>query len=122
MNYKISESYSAKFPKFVRMKNFNTYQKNDNKKSHQYWLMALMFTDKEAYLPLFSSETVNFFLPRARLRATTALPLTDAILCLKPCLFVRLRLLGWYVLFMLPSLFGTAKLQEKLIPAIFGSK
>lgn len=53
-----------------------------------------------AYLAFLSSDTDSFFLPLALRRAITALPPTVDILCLKPCLFVLLRLLGWYVLFM----------------------
>jgi hypothetical protein len=36
-----------------------------------------------------SLETDSFFLPLALLFANTALPLTDAILDLNPCLFLR---------------------------------
>lgn len=51
------------------------------------------------YLWVFSSETVNLFLPFALLAANTFLPLTDSILFLKPCLFFLRLLDGWYVLF-----------------------
>ena len=91
--------------------NLNLKIINTKKKSHQYWWLWC-FWENENYFPFLSSETVSFFLPRARRRAITALPFAVAILCLNPCLFVRFRLLGWYVLFILPSLFGTAKLQE----------
>ena len=67
--------------------------------------MACYFQIRKSYFPFRSSETVSFFLPRARLRVITALPFAVDILCLKPCLFVLLRLLGWYVLFMLATLF-----------------
>ena len=39
------------------------------------------------FLCLDSDETDNFFLPLALLRANTFLPLAEAILSLKPCLF-----------------------------------
>jgi hypothetical protein len=38
---------------------------------------------------LFSSETVNFFLPVALLLDNTFLPFLVDILSLKPCLFLR---------------------------------
>jgi len=40
------------------------------------------------FLCLVSVDTDNFFLPLALLRAKTFLPLTEAILSLKPCLFL----------------------------------
>jgi hypothetical protein len=40
------------------------------------------------YLCLASSETVSFFLPLALRAARTLRPLADAILSLKPCLFL----------------------------------
>ena len=45
--------------------------------------------DKSDYhfCPLYSSETVSFFLPFARRAANTLRPLADAILSRKPCLF-----------------------------------
>ena len=44
---------------------------------------------KEHYfLCLVSLETVNLCLPLALLRASTFLPFTEAILSMKPCLFV----------------------------------
>jgi hypothetical protein len=39
-------------------------------------------------LCLLSLDTESFFLPLALLRANTALPLADAILERKPCLFL----------------------------------
>ena len=39
------------------------------------------------FSPIFSSETVNFFLPVALLFARTLRPFADAILSRKPCLF-----------------------------------
>jgi hypothetical protein len=47
-----------------------------------------------------SSETDSLVLPFALLLASTDLPLAEAILSLNPCLFLRLVLEGWYVLFM----------------------
>lgn len=46
-----------------------------------------------------SSETVSFFLPLALLAETTFLPPVEAILLLKPCLFLLFLLDGWNVLF-----------------------
>ncbi len=43
------------------------------------------------YLCFASSETVNFFLPLALRAARTLRPLADAILSLKPCLFLLFR-------------------------------
>ena len=40
------------------------------------------------FLCLDSDETDNFFLPFALLRANTFLPLAEAILSMKPCLFL----------------------------------
>jgi hypothetical protein len=77
------------------------------------------FRSGKNYLPFLSSETLNFFLPRARRRAMTALPLAVDIRCLNPCLLVRLRLLGWYVLFMNALFFGSAKLDKNCFLAAF---
>ena len=44
-------------------------------------------------------QTVNFFLPFIRLRLKTFRPLRVLILSKNPCVLLRLRLLGWYVLF-----------------------
>ena len=49
-------------------------------------------------------HTVNFFLPFIRLRFKTFRPLLVLILSRNPCVLLRLRLLGWYVLF-IESLF-----------------
>ena len=49
-------------------------------------------------------QTVNFFLPFIRLRFKTFRPLLVLILSKNPCVLLRLRLLGWYVLF-IESLF-----------------
>jgi hypothetical protein len=38
---------------------------------------------------MYSSDTVNFFLHFALRADNTLLPLAEAILCLKPCLFLR---------------------------------
>jgi hypothetical protein len=43
-------------------------------------------------------------LPLALLLASTDLPFGEAILSLKPCLFFRFVLEGWYVLFMADGL------------------
>jgi hypothetical protein len=69
------------------------------------------FRSGKDYLPFLSSDTVNFFLPRARRRAITALPFGVDIRCLNPCLLVRLRLLGWYVLFMLALIFREREIR-----------
>ena len=52
------------------------------------------------YLECISSETESRILPFCLLREIMALPEGDLILSLKPCLFLRLRFDGWYVLFM----------------------
>lgn len=46
------------------------------------------------FLPTFSSETVNLFLPLALRLASTFLPFLVAMRALKPCLFTLLRLDG----------------------------
>jgi hypothetical protein len=46
------------------------------------------------FLCLDSDETDNFFLPFALLLASTFLPLAEAILSLKPCLFLLFRFDG----------------------------
>ena len=52
----------------------------------------------------FKIQTVNFFLPFILLRFKTFRPLLVLILSKNPCVLLRLRLLGWYVLF-IESLF-----------------
>lgn len=47
-----------------------------------------------AFTPLYSSETVSFFLPLARRAANTRRPLAVAILSRKPCLFFLFLLEG----------------------------
>jgi hypothetical protein len=54
---------------------------------------------------VYSSETVSFFLPFARRAAKTRLPLAEAILSRKPCLFLRFLFEGWNVLFIVNQLF-----------------
>ena len=57
--------------------------------------------NENRYFP--SSETVNFFLPRALRAAKTLRPLTVDILNLNPCLFFLFLTDGWKVLFMVGS-------------------
>jgi len=78
--------------------------------------MAYDFINRNFYFPFRSSDTVSFFRPLARLRVITARPLAVDILCLKPCLFVLLRRLGWYVLFMLATLFWDREISRKMFP------
>ena len=66
---------------------------------------------KNYFLPLFSSETVSFFLPLALLEASTFLPSAVSIRFLNPCLLTRFLFEGWYVRFIFIQ-FGTAKLQN----------
>ena len=47
-----------------------------------------------AFTPLYSSETVSFFLPLARRAANTLRPLAVAILSRNPCLFFLFLLEG----------------------------
>lgn len=55
----------------------------------------MKFPDKTGlYQPVYSSETVNFFLPLALLEANTFLPLAVDILSRKPCLFFLFLLEG----------------------------
>ena len=61
---------------------------------------TLLYYEKAyAFTPLYSSETVSFFLPLARRAANTLRPLAVAILSRKPCLFFLFLLEGWNVLF-----------------------
>lgn len=46
------------------------------------------------FTPLYSSETVNFFLPLVRRDAKTLRPLAEAILSRNPCLFFLFLLEG----------------------------
>ena len=57
----------------------------------------------------FSSDTVNFFLPLALLAANTLRPFAVAMRSRKPCLFFLFLLDGWYVLFVIGSLFWECK-------------
>jgi hypothetical protein len=50
-----------------------------------------------SYLCVFSSDTVNFFLPFALRDANTLRPFADAILSRKPCLFFLFFTDGWNV-------------------------
>ena len=58
-----------------------------------------------SYFPWCSSDTVNFLRPLARRDASTRRPFFDCILWRKPCLFTRLLLCGWNVLFIVLSYF-----------------
>jgi hypothetical protein len=58
-----------------------------------------VISSKETYYPLYSSDTVNFFLPLARRAANTLRPLALAILVRKPCLFFLFLFEGWNVCF-----------------------
>lgn len=53
-----------------------------------------------------SEETESFLRPFALRLFRIALPSAVDILLRNPCLFLRLRLLGWYVLFILHPYFG----------------
>ena len=55
--------------------------------------------------PLYSSETVSFFLPFARRAANTRRPFAVAILSRNPCLFFLFLLEGWNVLFIVYTCF-----------------
>ncbi len=57
------------------------------------FFVSLMASDYH-FCPLYSSETVSFFLPFARRAANTLRPLADAILSRKPCLFFLFLLEG----------------------------
>jgi hypothetical protein len=48
-------------------------------------------------LKVFSEDTVSFLRPRRRRAESTRLPLGVAMRALKPCLFLRFLILGWYV-------------------------
>ena len=56
------------------------------------------------YFNLFSSDTVNWYLPLALLLASTLRPFLVAILALNPCLLDRFLLDGWNVRFMILDL------------------
>jgi hypothetical protein len=65
-------------------------------------------------LCLLSSETVSLCLPLALRLAKTFLPLAEAILALKPCLFLLFLCEGWNVLFMIYILSYNSDLQKGL--------
>lgn len=70
--------------------------RTETKKGEEYTLrlfVSLMASDYH-FCPLYSSETVSFFLPFARRAANTLRPLADAILSRKPCLFFLFLLEG----------------------------
>ena len=69
------------------------------------------------FSPIFSSETVNFFLPVALLLARTLRPFADAIRSRKPCLFFLFLFEGWNVLFVILIFIGSANLKLFFIPA-----
>jgi hypothetical protein len=56
-----------------------------------FWINAYLLCEP-------SSETVRRFLPRARRAANIFLPFLVLIRSRKPCLFLRLRFDGWYVI------------------------
>ena len=71
----------------------------------------MIFLMEAVYLP--PEETVNFLRPFARRRAKSLRPLAVAVLDLKPCVFLRRRLLGWYVrLLMLTSILHTTNTRQ----------
>jgi len=74
-----------------------------NKKSKDPLVENLYFlhviSSKETDYPLYSSDTVSFFLPLARRAANTLRPFALAILVRKPCLFFLFLFEGWNVLF-----------------------
>ena len=57
----------------------------------------------------FSSDTDNFFLPLALLAASILRPFAVAMRSRKPCLFFLFLFEGWYVLFVIGSLFWECK-------------
>lgn len=58
------------------------------------FLISLYKEMAYAFTPLYSSETVSFFLPLARRAANTLRPFAVAILSRKPCLFFLFLLEG----------------------------
>jgi hypothetical protein len=72
---------------------------------------------KNYFTPVFSSETVSFFLPVALLLDRTLRPFAVAILSRNPCLFFLFLFEGWYVLLVIFSGFKGANLQLFFIPA-----
>ena len=65
------------------------------------WPRVLLLRSLLLYLPAIELETVKRTRPLARRRAKTLRPSADAIRARKPCLFTRLRLWGWNVLFII---------------------
>ena len=63
------------------------------------FLFLIRINKITVYFPWCSSDTVNFLRPLARREANTRRPFFVAILSRKPCLFTRLLLCGWNVLF-----------------------
>ena len=70
------------------------YIQEKPQKNHLLRLSILLNKVAYAFTPLYSSETVSFFLPLARRAANTLRPLAVAILSRKPCLFFLFLLEG----------------------------
>ena len=68
-----------------------------HRQPENYWLLN--------YLPLtlVSLDTVNFLRPFFLRAANTLRPLGVVMRSLNPCLFLRLRLEGWYVRFIVTN-------------------
>jgi hypothetical protein len=64
------------------------------------------------YSDFYSSDTESLLRPLALLRASTFLPFLVAILDLNPCLFLRFLFDGWNVRFIVPQIFGSAKVDK----------
>ena len=65
------------------------------------------------YLPGRESDTVRTLRPFARRRASTLRPSLVSIRDRNPCLFARLRLLGWYVRFIYSTAYSYASVFQK---------
>jgi hypothetical protein len=76
-----------------------SFQKKAQKKAfpNMERLFYILMNWVQFYLCVFSSETVNFFLPFALRDFNTLRPLADAILSRKPCLFLLFFVDGWNV-------------------------
>ncbi len=91
------DATSAVFYRALASNSLGKRQKESRKYLYLRLLIFKLINDEmtyQAFTPLYSSETVSFFLPLARRAANTLRPFAVAILSRKPCLFFLFLLEG----------------------------
>ena len=88
-------------PKYVRNLSIVNVFKRNSTPSFAGGRVLLLAVRASDYLPAMELDTVRRARPLARRRASTLRPSADAMRARKPCLFTRLRLWGWNVLFII---------------------